>query len=73
MRPILNLIVMICSYDGVNTNDLKTELNKNKAVFESVAQGFLKQERIEWISTYSNNGFFFDSKILTYALQQSAF
>ena len=36
------------------TNDLKTELEKNKAVFESTAQDFLKQERIQWISIYSD-------------------
>ena len=46
--------IILCSCGGVGTNELKTELGKNKAVFESIAQNFLKQKNIEWISIYSH-------------------
>lgn len=48
------MVIILCSCGGVSTNDLKTELERNKGVFESIAQDFLRQERIDWISIYSD-------------------
>jgi hypothetical protein len=46
--------IILCSCGGLGTDELKIELGNNKAVFESIAQSFLKQKNIEWISIYSH-------------------
>jgi hypothetical protein len=57
MRSIFNVIVFLiafCSCDGVSRNDLKAQLKKNKDGFEAIAQKFLKQKSIKWISIYAD-------------------
>lgn len=57
MRSTINVIVILlvyCSCDSLSRSDLKTQLNRNKAGFETVVQKFLAQKKIKWITIYTN-------------------
>ena len=57
MRSVFNVIVILigfCSCDSMSRTDLKTQLNRNKGGFEAIAQRFLAQKSIKWISIYTD-------------------